>query len=263
MGMHSGRDATYHALSRDFYWRNLSKHVWNWIRRCPHCIRFKSTQSPHGPMQIRMYKYPFHTLGVDYVDPLPASLTGNKWILTAVCPFSNYLRAIHVPDKTAPTAAHALFQDILLLFGFSAVLQSDRGGEWMNGLLHRLVTLLSIKQAFTLGFRPCMNRATERTHRFLNAALGIYCEKHQEKWEEYLQPAVYAHNTSPFLDLPVSPHFSWCLVGILCFQMSVHTLPANHYAHHLLSRLQDAVDQFTQIKSDLKRHQRDHYESHA
>ena len=215
MGMHRGRDATYHALSRDFYWRNLSKHVRNWIRRCPHCIRFKSTQPAHGPMQIRMYKYPFHTLGVDYVGPLPVSPAENKWILTAVCPFSNYLRAIPVPDKTAPTAARALFQDILLLFGFPTVLQSDRGGEWMNALLHRLVTLLSIKQVFTSGFRPRMNGATERTHRFLNAALGIYCEKHQEKWEEYLQPAVYAHNTSPFLDLPVSLHFSWCLVGIL------------------------------------------------
>ena len=92
MRMHRSRDATYHALSRDFYWHNLSKHVQNWIKRCPHCIRFKSTQPAHGPMQIRMYKYPFHTLGADYVGPLPASPAGNKWILTAVCPFSNYLR---------------------------------------------------------------------------------------------------------------------------------------------------------------------------
>ena len=160
MGMHRGRDATYHALSRDFYWCNLSKHVRNWIRQCPHCIWFKSTQPAHGPMQIRMYKYPFHTLGVDYVGPLPVSPAGNKWILTAVCAFSNYLRAIPVPDKTAPTAARALFQDILLLFGFPTVLQSERSGEWMNAPLQRLVTLLSIKQVFTLGFRPCMNGAT-------------------------------------------------------------------------------------------------------
>ena len=40
IGMHHGRDATYHVLSRDFYWHNLSKHVRNWIRWCPYCIRF-------------------------------------------------------------------------------------------------------------------------------------------------------------------------------------------------------------------------------
>ena len=116
MGTHCGRDATYHALSRDFHSYNLSKHFQNWIRRCPHCIPFQSTQ----PMQIRMYKYPFYTLCVDYVGPLPASPTGNKWILTAVRPFSNYLRA--TPVKTA--AARALFQGILS-FGFPIVLQSD------------------------------------------------------------------------------------------------------------------------------------------
>ena len=152
---------------------------------------------PHGPMQIRLYQYPFHTLGVDYVGELPKSPSGNKWILTAVCPYSNYLRAIPVPDKTATTAAKAIFSDVFMLFGFSSVLQSDRGGEFLNALLHMLTKLLSIKQVFTSGFRPRLNGATERTHRFLNSASGIYCEHHQEQWEEYLQPAVYAHNAAP------------------------------------------------------------------
>ena len=207
MGMHRGRGATYNALSKDFYWRNLSKHVRNWVRRCQHCIRFKSLQPAHGPMQIRLYQHPFHTLGVDYVGELPVSPNGNKWILTAVCPFSNYLRAIPVPDKTATIAANALFNDIFLLLGFPSVLQSDRGGELMNALLHRITQLLSIQHVFTSGFRPRLNGATERTHRFLNASLGIYCEHQQEKWEEYLQPAVYAHNTSLLVHLILHPSF--------------------------------------------------------
>ena len=109
------------------------------------------------------------------------SPTGNKWILTAVCPYSNYLRAIPVPDKTATTAAYALVNDVFLSAGFPSVLQSDRGGEWLNTLLHRITKLLSIKHVFTSRFRPRLNGATECTHRFLNAALGIFCEKQQEK----------------------------------------------------------------------------------
>ena len=197
MGMHRGRDATYNCLSHDFYWHNMSKHVRNWVRRCPHCIRFKSVKPAHGPMQIRLYQYPFHTLGVDYVGELPKSPSGNKWILTAVCPYSNYLRAIPVPDKTATTAAKQIFNDVFMLFGFSSVLQSNQGGEFLNALLHRFTKLLSIKQVFTSGFRPRLNGATERTHRFLNSVLDIYCEHHQEQWEEYLQPAVCAHNAAP------------------------------------------------------------------
>ena len=117
VGMHHGHDATYNCLSHNFYWRHMHKHVRNWVRRCPQCIRFKSLQPSHGPMQLRLYQYPFHTLGIDYVGELLPSPSGDRWILTAVCPYSNYLRATPVPDKTATTAANAanaLFHSVLL-----------------------------------------------------------------------------------------------------------------------------------------------------
>ena len=117
MGMHKGRDATYQCLSRDFYWCNMLKHMHNWVLWCPHCIQFKSLQPAHGPMQIRLYQHPLHTLGVDHVGELPKSPSGNIWILTAVCPYSNYLQAIPVPDKTATTAAKALFNDVFSVVG--------------------------------------------------------------------------------------------------------------------------------------------------
>ena len=70
LAMHRGREATYEALSNDFYWRNMSKHVSNWIPRGPACIRFKSNDQRHDSMQVRLYEYPFHTLGFDYVGEL-------------------------------------------------------------------------------------------------------------------------------------------------------------------------------------------------
>ena len=118
--------------------------------------------------------------------------------LTAACPYSNYLRAIPVTDKTATTAAYALVNDVFLSTGFASVLQSDHGGEWVNAHLHRITKLLPIKHVFTSGFRPHLNGATERNHHFLNMALGIFCEKQQEKWEQFLQPAVYAPNFGYF-----------------------------------------------------------------
>ena len=269
MGMHRGHDATYSTLSRDFFWRNLAKHVQNWIRRCPDCIRFKTTKPAHGPMVVRLFQHPFHTLGVDYVGELPLSPSQNKWILTAVCPYSNFLRALPVPDKTAPTAAKVLFHEVFLPFGFPVVLQSDRGGEWMNALLHCLAKLLSIKQVFTSSFRPRTNGATERVHRFLNAALGICCEHKQEKWEEYLQPAVYSHNVSPIAGTQdITPFF--LVFGreakspeTVSLELPAHPLPAEVYAQDLTKRLAEAHKEFGRIKADLRRYQRDYYDSNA
>ena len=154
VGMHRGRGAGYIALPKDFYWRNLSKHVRNWVRGCQHCIRFKSLQPVHGLMQIRLYQHPFHTLDVDYVGELAVSPNGNKRILTAVCLFSNHVRAIPVPGKTATTAANALFDDIFLLLGFPSVLQSDRGGESPNALLHRIYAATFYPASFCFRFSP-------------------------------------------------------------------------------------------------------------
>ena len=106
-----------------------------------------------------------------------------------------FFRAIPVPDKTATTAAYVSVNDVFLSTGCPSVLQT--GGEWLNALLHRITKLLSVKHVLTSGFQPCLSGAIEHTHHFFNMALGIFCEKQEKKWEQFLQPAVYAHNVSP------------------------------------------------------------------
>ena len=44
LGIHGDRHTTYAALSREYFWKLISKHVRSWVRRCKHSIRFKSTQ---------------------------------------------------------------------------------------------------------------------------------------------------------------------------------------------------------------------------
>ena len=258
MGMHRGRDATYNALSKDFYWWNLSKHVRNWVCHCQHCICFKSLQPAHGPMQIRLYQHPFHTLGVDNVGELPVSPNGNKWILTAVCPFSNYLRAIPVPDKTATTAANALFNDIFLLSGFPSVLQSDHGGEWLNALLHRITQQLSIRHVFTSGFVPVLMGLQ-------SAPIGslthpwVYIVNISKRNGKSTSSLLYMriNNTSPISGTSdITPFF--LVFGrdapspeSISLALPPKPLPPDHYAKHIILRMTEAHKQFSQINADL------------
>ena len=158
---------------------------------------------------------------------------------------------------------------MFLSTGFPSVLQSDHGGERLNALLHRITKSLSIKHVFTSGFRPRLNGATECTHHFLNVALGIFCEKQQEKWEQFLQPAVFAHNVSPISGTSnITPFFF--VFGhhvtspeTISLQLSVHPLPPDHYAKHLVAGLQTAHKDFTEIKADLHHKQKDLYDQKA
>ncbi|MEL7328204.1 MAG: hypothetical protein AAGK13_22625, partial [Pseudomonadota bacterium] len=128
---------------------------------------------------------------------------------------------------------------------------------------------LSIKQVFTSGYRPRLNGATERVHRFLNSAIGIYCERNQAHWEDYLQPAVYAHNTSPIAGTSdITPFFlvfGRCAPSpeTISLELPPDRLPADIFAQRLLLNMKDAHKQFTAIKSDLRRHQRELYDTAA
>ena len=104
VGMQRGRDTAYNSLPRDFYRRNMSKHVRKWVKCCPDCIKFKILNQPHGPMQFRLFKHPFHTLAVDFLKVcLPSLLAINGF--NCQLPLLQLLRAVPVPEKTGITTA--------------------------------------------------------------------------------------------------------------------------------------------------------------
>ena len=231
----------------------------------PCLYKFKSTEPKHGPMQIRIYDCPFNTIGTMLDNSLLPHATGNKCILTAVCLYSNFLRAILVPNKQATTAAQALVNDVFLQQGFAAVLQSDQGGESRNAVLCQLTELLSVEHIVTTSYNPRLNGSTERVHRWLNAAVGIYCEKYQELWEEFLQPAQYAHNVSPIMVQVKLVHSSKCLdetpsPEVITLDVPVNTLSRSTYVEQLVSCMCEAQKLFNSVKADIKRTQREYYD---
>ena len=177
--MYRGRDNTYHALARDFYWRGVGKATKHWVARRLKCLK-------QGLMHPRFYDKPVKVLRIDLVGPLPKSDNGNRYIPTAVCPFSHFLVALPTADRSAITAARALFDKVFLSLDFPATLLSDRGGEFLNAVLREVSRLLSIKNVFTFSYRPRANGATERVHRFMNSALAVFAFKWQKQWEDYL-----------------------------------------------------------------------------
>jgi len=91
-------------------------------------------------------------LEIDFVGPFPKSTNGNRYILTAVCPFSHFLVAIlkPTPDQSATTAANALFDNVFLKLDFPPTILSDRGGEFLNAVLREVSRLLSVKQVYAV-----------------------------------------------------------------------------------------------------------------
>ena len=90
---------------------------------------------------------------------------------------------------------------------------------------------------------------------------------HQWEEEDYLQPATYAHNISPISGCEnLDPFFlifdrHALSPDIISLELPPKPISQDHYAHHLVPRLQLAYREFSTIKADLKRYQREFYDS--
>ena len=81
-----------------------------------------------------------------------------------------------------------------------------------------------------------------------------------------MQPAVYSHKTLPISGTTdIIPFF--LTFGrhaqspeTISLDLLPSTLPADQYAQHLISRMEEAQAQFQSIKADLKRRQRKNYD---
>ena len=158
---------------------------------------------------------------------------------------------------------HLSASNLSTVMEFSLIIPT---GEFLSAVLYRLTKLLSIRHVYTSAFRPRLNGTTERVHRFLNSALGIFCEKQQERWEEFLQSAVYSHNTSPISGITdITPFF--LVFGrnapspeTVSLDLPPLNLSPDHYAYNLVQRMKDAHTLCFSIKSDLRRRQRELYD---
>ena len=134
--------------------------------------------------------------------------------------------------------------------------QSNQGGEWLYVVLRQLTKLLWIEHIVITSYCPRVNGSTEGVYRCLSAAIGIDCEKCEECWQEFLQPAVYAHNVSPIAGAgqmsPFSLVFGRNAPSPEMMTLDLETIPRSIYADYLVSLTQKALKQFNSIKADLK-----------
>ena len=136
----------------------------------------------------------------------------------------------------------------------------------MNAVFQQLPKLLSIDHICTTSYRPRLNGSTERTHRWLNTSLGIFCEKYQESWEDYLQAAAYLHNVTPIAGTDRIDPFLLVFgrrapsPEVLSLELPPEKISHSKYAAQLIVKMHETQKRFYQMKADLKKFQKDVYD---
>lgn len=195
-GGHTGQKKLLNKIKAQYTWKNLAKDVAKYVRNCNKCMLNKVKSATREAMMIT--KTPHRALDVmiaDSVGPMTETPNGNIYIITLICELSKYLITIPVRDHTAKTAAKAIFEHFVLVYGPMKELRTDGGSEFKNALFSELCKLMGTDQKISTPHHHESVGSIERNHRSLNEYLRAYAENLNE-WDAYLPYFNFCYNTT-------------------------------------------------------------------
>lgn len=193
---HSGYLRTYKRIKENFKWSNMKKDIKQFIKACPSCQVNKTNFKPgKAPMEITTTsERPFQRLAIDIVGPLPLTIQGNKFILTAQDDLTKYSFAKSIANHEALTVANILLE-FITIFGIPETILSDQGADFCSSIIKELNRLFKIRHIFSTPYHPQTNGALERSHLTLKDYLKHYINQNQNNWDEYVNLAMFTYNT--------------------------------------------------------------------
>ena len=117
---HLGSTKTYDVIRKRFYWPNMFSDVQHYCKSYVDCATKKSPRSGYKANLIPIpVEGPFHRVGVDCLGPLPATASGNRYIVVFTDYFTRWPEALQFPplmhNKLLSYYLITLLPDTLLL----------------------------------------------------------------------------------------------------------------------------------------------------
>ena len=181
----------------------MYKDVVNWVKSCVPCNQRKppprKVRAQVIPMPVP--SMPFERISTDILGPLPTCQhTGNKYVLVFVDYFTKYIELVALPDIKAATVAEAFVKEVVCRHGAPAYLHSDRGTNYLSGIVKETCKLPQITKTQTSSYHPQCNGQSERCMSIILAALAKRLDDQHDTWDRHLPFVQFAHNNSPCLD---------------------------------------------------------------
>ncbi|KAF1316914.1 reverse transcriptase, partial [Globisporangium splendens] len=205
---HPGREKTYLALSRDFYWSHQYKWVRKYVRACEVCQRVKPAPVTNAP--LRSLPVPtdcWKSVSMDFIFGLPADSSKKTGILVIADRFSKMVHLSSVPASvTAKQTAQIFLDSVFRLHGMPTEIVSDRDPRFTAAFWQELFRLLGTQLKMSTADHPQTDGQTERVNRTLEDILRSYAHSFTH-WKECLPLAEFAINNSVHASTRQTPFY--------------------------------------------------------
>ncbi|KAH9244611.1 hypothetical protein BASA81_017979 [Batrachochytrium salamandrivorans] len=106
-------DSIIDLVTRRYWWPTMKQDIKKYISECPECQLDQSASGRHAPTPIRpipSVALPFERWGMDFVQDLPRTKSGNQHIITAIDYATRWVVAKAVPNRDSVTVASFLYE---------------------------------------------------------------------------------------------------------------------------------------------------------
>ena len=123
-------------------------------------------------------------ISVDFIMKLPMS-KGHDSILVVCDRFLKMSHFVAITEKTMAEGLAKLFRDyVQKLYGLPESVISDRGLQFVAGLMRELNKMLEIETKLSMAYHSQTDGQTERTNQELEQYSRIYVNHRQNNWSE-------------------------------------------------------------------------------
>ena len=144
-------------------------------------------------------------ISADFITKLPLAQGYNNILVVVDC-FTKMVHFVSTTEKTTAKGLARLFRDnVWRLHGLPKSIISDRGPQFVAGLMKELNELLGIKTKLLTAFYPQTDGQMERMNQELEQYLRMFIDHCQEQWPEWLGMAEFTYNNKVHTGTRVSP----------------------------------------------------------
>ncbi|KAE9336772.1 hypothetical protein PR003_g12338 [Phytophthora rubi] len=207
-GGHLGREKTFAALSRDFFWPRMYKWIRKWVRSCEICQRVKPAASKQAPLRpLHIATSAWRSVSMDFIFGLPRDAEGRTGVLVFVDRFSKMVHLAPVAAEVTVDESAELFLDLVFRHhGLPESIVLDRDPRFTSAFLTRLFALLGTRLLMSTAAHPETDGQTERVNRVLEGVLRSYATSFAS-WSSFLPIAEFALNSSTHASTGLTPFF--------------------------------------------------------
>ncbi|CAF1393603.1 unnamed protein product [Adineta ricciae] len=175
-------------------WETIENYIASWSQ----CAKFNIVRGrPYG--RLKSYEPPndvFQVVHMDLWGPVRLYATGNRYVVVLTDSLSKYVIAKALPTNSAYDTASFLLKHFILAHGAPLQLITDQGVHFNNKLMLNLMQLTGIKHDFSTTYHRESDGQVERFNATFCTQLAKYYDENKNDWDMYLQPTIYAYNTS-------------------------------------------------------------------